>query len=47
MRDPDRYWECWKLVADVMARTCLVLCTLVVAVAGLLYPVAESAGYLA
>ncbi len=47
MRDPDHYWECWKLASDVMARACLALGMQVVAIAGLLYPVAESAGYLA
>ncbi|NIU72162.1 MAG: hypothetical protein GWN71_00825 [Gammaproteobacteria bacterium] len=45
MRDPDRYWEHWKMIADLMARACLSLGVMVVAITGLLYPVAESAGY--
>ncbi|MEJ2185447.1 MAG: hypothetical protein P8Z36_05870 [Gemmatimonadota bacterium] len=45
MSDPNLYWDEWTIWADAIAKAFVVMAGFLVAVAGLLYPVAMGAGY--
>ncbi len=44
MSDPNLYWDEWTIWADAIAKACVTMAGLLIAVAGLLYPVVIGAG---
>lgn len=46
MSDPNRYWDEWRQYANVTARACLLVGAVIAGLAGLLWAVADAAGYL-